>query len=161
MGFVKVYVKKQIQLDKMNVGQKEMLALSSLGLRSIKERVQNAQNTQDGPAKPLARGYAVAKMKMRGIQKATGVPVRPISNRRDLTLTGKMLANLGIRSVSENRAFSGWTSLKERLKATNNQRLEAFVDFSPKNTKVVFELAQKLVAGRVKRLVITRGGVVR
>ena len=165
MGFIKAFVKKQIQLDKMNIGQKEMFRMANVGVADIKNRATAALNANDAPSKPLTKGYAIKKAKVRRTQiaaQSAGLPIgRVISGKRDLMLTGDMMRNLSVRSVSENRAYAGWTTLSQRKKAANNERLEHFIDFSPKNEQTVHRFAQKIVSDRVKRLVITKGGVIR
>jgi hypothetical protein len=148
---VKIYVKKQIRVDRLNFNQRQMLKLGTVGVAGVIARAQSATNVADSAAKPLSRGYAIRKSKLRGGQKLAGAVggSRAITNKRDLTLTGSMLGNLKVRTVSENRASAGWSTLKDRQKARNNERLEHFIDFSPRNTAKVVEAAERILGAEL------------
>lgn len=159
MASVRVYVKKKIELSRLNFDQKQMVTLGTIGLGSIKARVGNALNPNDAPARPLTRRYAIRKSRLRGLQKFVGPTfggTRAITNKRDLTLTGNMLRNLRLSTVSENKVSMRWSVQKERQKAANNQRLDPFVDFSPKNVKAVADNAGHLLANLIGRLVVRK-----
>ena len=95
-------------------------------------------------AKPLSRYYAIRKTKMGK------------GNRRNLMLTGDMLRNFQVRTVSENKAKASNSTRKDRIKAWITQKIEPWVVFSPKNREVVHQTAQKLLAEIAPRLVIER-----
>lgn len=157
MASIRVYVKKKIEVTRMNFGQKSMLKMGTVGLAAIKDRVKRAIGPTDGPTKPLTRRYAIRKMRLRGtVQRlnegGTGT-VSTLSNRRDLHYTGSMMRNLTVRTVSENRVGMNWTSRIQRMKAANNQRLDRFIDFSPSNIRDVLGVCQKLVAELVPKLI--------
>ncbi len=78
------------------------------------------------------------------------------TNKRDLTLTGSMLRELSVRSVSENTARAGWTTSLNRQKAANNDRVERFIDFSPKNEQQVVESAGQILKSVAGRLIKVR-----
>lgn len=159
MSSIRVYVKKKIEVGRMNFDQKQMLTLGTIGLGSIKTRIQAALNTNDGPSKPLTRHYAIRKSRLRGVQKNTGGVLggaRAITNKRDLTLTGEMMRNLRVSSVSENTAKSTWSTVLNRAKATNNQRLDPFIDFSPRNVKAVMDNAGQILSNLIGRLVLNK-----
>lgn len=160
MASVRVYVKRKIEVGRMNFGQRAMLKVGTTGLAAIKDRVKRAINPQDGPAKPLSKRYAIRKMRLRGtIQKlnegGSGV-VQSLTNKRDLHFTGSMMRNLTVRSVSEYKALAAWTSRLQRLKAANNQRLDRFIDFSPRNVDAVTKVVQHQVAELVPKLIKTK-----
>lgn len=144
MASIRVFVKKQIEVGRMNFGQKQMLKLGTVGLADVKRRVARAQNDQDAASKPLNRRYATRKKKLGR------------SIRRDLTLTGNLLQSWQVRTVSESRASAGWSTLKNRQKARENQRIEDFVSFSPNNVRAVMKAAGQVVAELVPRLVKTK-----
>ena len=95
-------------------------------------------------AKPLTKRYAIWKTKIgRG-------------NRRNLILTGDMLRNFQVRTVSENKAKASNSTRKDRIKAWITSKIEPWAVFSPKNRVVVHDTAQKLLAEIAPRLVIER-----
>ena len=77
-------------------------------------------------------------------------------NRRNLMLTGDMLRNFQVRTVSENRAKASNSTRKDRVKAWITQKIEPWVIFSPKNREIVNQTAQKMLAEIAPRLVIER-----
>ena len=144
MASVRIYQKKEARLDRLNVRQAQMFKIGNVGLASVKNRLAAAQGPNDGAAKPLSRYYAIRKTKMgRG-------------NRRDLMLTGNMLRNFQVRTVSENKAKASNSTRKDRIKAWITSKIEPWAVFSPKNRVVVHETAQKLLAEIAPRLVIER-----
>lgn len=158
MAFVKLYVKKEPQFGKLNLSQQQMAKIGAVGVGSVINRARDARNATDQPAKPLTRRYAIRKSKLRRSQKITefvGGGLK-ITNKRDLTLTGDMLRNLSVRSVSENAARAGWTTLKNRQKARNNERLEHWIDFSPKNTADTINAASLALKEQAGRLIKVR-----
>ena len=58
-------------------------------------------------------------------------------NRRNLMLTGDMLRNFQVRTVSENKAKASNSTRKDRIKAWITSKIEPWVVFSPKNREVV------------------------
>ena len=144
MASVRIYQKKQIRLDLLNFKQTAMFKIGNVGLAAVKNRLAAAQGPTDGQAKPLSTYYAVRKTKMGK------------GNRRDLMLTGDMLRNFLVRTVSENKAKASNSTRKDRIKAWITQKIEPWVIFSPKNREVVHQTAQKLLAEIAPRLVIER-----
>ena len=59
---VRVYVKKQLRLEKLTVMQKEMYALGNAGLASIIARVSSAKGSNDQPAAPLKESWRRIKL---------------------------------------------------------------------------------------------------
>jgi hypothetical protein len=144
MASVRIYHKKQARLDRLTVRQHQMFKIGNVGLASVKNRLAAAQGPNDGAAKPLSRYYAIRKTKMgRG-------------NRRDLMLTGDMLRNFQVRTVSENKAKASNSTRKDRVKAWITNKIEPWAVFSPKNRQVVHQTAQKLIAEIAPRLPVER-----
>jgi hypothetical protein len=144
MPSVRIYQKKEVRLDRLNIKQAQMFKIGNVGLASVKNRLAAAQGPTDGAAKPLSRLYAIRKTKMgRG-------------NRRDLMLTGDMLRNFMVRTVSENKAKASNSTRKERVKAWITNKIEPWAVFSPKNRIVVQQTAQQVLNEIAPRLAIER-----
>ncbi len=142
MASVRVFVKKEIRLDRLNFSQRQMFSIGNVGVAAVKGRVQAALGPSDSGAKPLSRYYAIKKTKMgRG-------------NRRNLVLTGNMLRNFMVRTVTERRAVASNTTRKDREKARANERIEPWVVFSPKNKAAVTKATQQVFQESCKRLVM-------
>jgi len=144
MPSVRVYQKKQIRLDLLNFRQHQMFQIGTVGVAAVKNRVTAAQGPTDAPAKPLTKRYAIQKSKL------------GLGNRRNLTFTGDLLRNFQVRTVSENRARSGLSTRKDRIKAWVNQKIEPWVVFSPKNRAAVREATRRMLAEMTPRLVVER-----
>ena len=145
MASVRIYQKEEARIDRLSVRQHQMFKIGNVGVASVKNRLAAAHGPTDGPAKPLSKYYAVRKTKMGK------------GNRRNLMLTGDMLRNFQVRTVSENKAKASNSTRKDRIKAWITQKIEPWVIFSPKNREVVQQTAQKLLAEIAPRLVIERG----
>ena len=144
MASVRIYQKKEVRLDRLNIRQTQMFKIGNVGLASVKNRLAAAQGPNDGAAKSLSRYYAIRKTKMgRG-------------NRRDLMLTGNMLRNFMVRTVSENRAKASNSTRKDRVKAWITNKIEPWAVFSPKNRIVVQQTAQQVLNEIAPRLAIER-----
>ena len=144
MASVRIYQKKEVRLDRLNIKQAQMFKIGNVGLASVKNRLAGAQGPNDGAAKPLSRYYAIRKTKMgRG-------------NRRDLMLTGDMLRNFMVRTVSENKAKASNSTRKDRVKAWITTKIEPWAVFSPKNRIVVQQTAQQVLNEIAPRLAIER-----
>jgi hypothetical protein len=144
MASVRIYQKKEARIDRLNVKQAQMFKIGNVGLASVKNRLAAAQGPTDSAAKPLSRYYAIRKTKMGK------------GNRRNLMLTGNMLRNFQVRSVSENKAKVSNSTRKDRIKAWITSKIEPWAVFSPKNRVVVHDTAQKLLAEIAPRMVIER-----
>jgi hypothetical protein len=189
MAFVKLFVKKEPQFEKLNFSQQQMARIGTVGVSTVVARAASARNANDQPAKPLSKAYAIRKSLLRsrqlsagsaGLSDVTVATTRKVrtkgggfrirrsystigtgsgalrTNKRDLTLTGSMLRELSIRSVSENVARAGWTTSPNRQKASNNDRVEKFIDFSPKNEQQVLESAGQVLKSVAGRLIKVR-----
>ena len=144
MASVRIYQKKEVRLDRLNIKQAQMFKIGNVGLASVKNRLAAAQGPTDGAAKPLSRLYAIRKTKMgRG-------------NRRDLMLTGDMLRNFMVRTVSENKAKASNSTRRDRVKAWITNKIEPWAVFSPKNRMVVQQTAQQVLNEIAPRLAIER-----
>jgi len=144
MASVRIYQKKEVRLDRLNIRQAQMFKIANVGLASVKNRLAAAQGPNDGAAKPLSRYYAIRKTKMGK------------GNRRNLMLTGDMLRNFMVRTVSENKAKASNSTRKDRVKAWITSKIEPWAVFSPKNRVVVQQTAQKLLTELAPRLVLER-----
>ena len=141
---VRIWQRKQLRLDHLTFRQRDMVQVGAAGLLAVKQRLAAAKGPGDSPAKPLTKRYAIRKSKLRK------------GNLRDLWLTGKMLKNLTLRTVSENSSKAALTSRKERIKGLANTRVEPWVVFSPKNKIAVMEKAKQVFLEAKKRLIISK-----
>jgi len=117
MPTVRVYVRKQLRLDRLNFKQRQMYELGGVGVAAVKERLAAARGPTDAPAKPLTKRYAIYKTRLGK------------GNRRNLRLTGDLLDNFQVRTVSENRAKATVSTRKNRIKAWVNQKREPWMVF--------------------------------
>ena len=147
---VRIWQRKQLRLDRLTFRQRDMVQIGATGLLAVKQRLTAAQGPGDGPAKTLTKRYAIRKSKLRK------------GNLRDLWLTGRMLKNLTLRTVSENSSKAALTSRKERIKGLANARIEPWLVFSPKNRLAVMEKAKQVFLEVKNRLIVSRStGAVR
>lgn len=144
MPSVRIYQKKQIRLDRLNIRQHQMFKIGNVGVAAVKNRVTAALGPEDSSAKPLTKRYAIRKTRLGK------------GNRRNLTFTGDMLRNFMVRTVSENKAKASLSTRKDRIKAWVNQKLEPWAVFSPKNREAVVEAARRVVNEMKARLVLER-----
>ena len=110
----------------------QMMQLAQFGVDVIKRRVSLGIGSADGTMPGLKRGYAIRK------QRAGA------GNRRNLQLTGAMLSNFTVRSVSATRATMGITSQKERIKALANERRAPWFGWSARDLVELIKLAEIL-----------------
>lgn len=149
-GRIKVYVKKQIRLDRLDFSQRQMFTLGNVGLASRKNEIDQALNANGTTAKPLTKRYAIYKSRISKITQGRG------RNVRDLRYTGDMLREWSVRTVSDKQAVAAWTTRKGRIKARANESKESFISWSPRNTEDVTRVGQQLIEGSKQRLVIER-----
>ena len=144
MPSVRVFQKKQIRLDRLNFRQQQMFKVGTVGVAAVKNRLAAAQGPDDSPAKPLTKRYAILKTKLgRG-------------NRRNLYLTGDMLRNFQVRTVSENKAKASNSTRKDRIKAWINSKIEPWIVFSPKNKTAVVNATNQILREAAPRLVLEK-----
>jgi hypothetical protein len=141
---VRVWQKKQIRLDLLNFKQNQMFKVGNVGVAAVKNRLSAGLGPADSAAKPLTKRYAIWKSKLRK------------GNRRNLTLSGDMLRNLAVRTVSENRASAGLSTRKDRIKAWINQKIEPWLVFSSRNKAAVLEATNRVLKEMVPRLAVER-----
>ena len=144
MASVRVFFKKQVRIDQMNFRQQAMFKIATVGVASVKNRLAAAQGPTDSAAKPLTRRYAIQKTKLGR------------SNRRDLMLTGDMLRNFQVRTVSDNKAKASTSTRKDRLKGWINQKIEPWVVFSPRSEAAVAEAARRVLREMQPKLILER-----
>jgi len=147
---VRVYVKKQIRLDRLDFQQREMFKLATVGLASRKDEIGRALNANGGPAKPLTKRYAMRKSRVTKRGQGRG------RNVRDLHLSGDMLREWSVRTVSTRQAVSSWTTRKGRIKAAANERIESFISWSRRNANDVVRAGNIMLNEVKRRLVIER-----
>ncbi len=141
MAMVKIWYRRKLRLDHLTFEQKQMVEIGSAALLDVKRRLSQAKGPTDGPAKPLTKRYAIYKSKLRR------------GNRRNLFLTGDMLKNLTLRTVSENFARAGLTSDKQRVKGWSNMKKEIWLVFSPANVAAATRKAREVFDHMVEILV--------
>ena len=144
MASVRVFYKKQVRIDRMNFRQQAMLKIGSVGVATVKNRLAAALDSNDAPSKPLTKGYARQKTRL------------GLGDNRNLMLTGDMLRNFQVRTVSDNQAKANNSSRKGRLKAWVNQKIEPWVLFSPKNRKETQAAAAKVLQEMAPTLLLER-----
>jgi hypothetical protein len=144
MASVRVFYKKQVRIDQMNFRQQSMLKIGTVGVAAVKNRLAAAQGPTDSSAKPLTKRYAIRKMQLGK------------GNRRNLMMTGDMLRNFQVRTVSDNKAKANNSTRKDRLKAWINQKIEPWVVFSPKNKAAVAESARRVLLDMKPKLLLER-----
>ena len=54
MASIRVFVKKQIEVGRMNFGQKQMLKLGTVGLADVKRRISRAITSGSGMFWPVS-----------------------------------------------------------------------------------------------------------
>jgi hypothetical protein len=145
MASVRIYQKKQIRLDTLNVKQKQMFKLGTVSVASVRNRLALAQGPNDTPAKPLTKRWAIRKSKARK------------GNRRNLMYTGDMLRHFGVRTVTEKTAKARVAGgRKNSIKAWMNNKIEPWCVFSQKNLADVHRVWQVLVNEMGRRFVVER-----
>ena len=141
---VRIYQKKQLIFNQLSFQHRDMVKVGTVGVAAMKNRLEAAHGPSDGPAKPLTKRYAIYKTRLGK------------GNRRNLRLTGRMLDNFMLRTVTENSAKASLTSRKERIKGWANQKIEPWVVLSPKNQAAVREAARRVMAEAKDRLLVER-----
>ena len=92
----------------------------------------------------LTKRYAIQKTKLgRG-------------NRRNLMMTGDMLRNFQVRTVSDNKAKASNSTRKDRLKAWINNKIEPWIVFSGRNRTAVLEATNRILIENKSRLVVEK-----
>lgn len=99
--------------------------IAETAIQAEHDRVIEAVNVFDRPAKPLAHRYATIKKRQGG---------KPI---RDLTLTGDMLRSRTIESVDGNEIKIAFADDREAEKAFKNDQIEPMTGLSPRDEEKV------------------------
>ena len=141
---VRIYQKKQLIFNQLSFRHQDMVKIGTVGVAAMKNRLEAARGPSDGSAKPLTKRYAIYKTRLGK------------GNRRNLRLTGRMLNNFMLRTVTEKSAKASLTSRKERIKGWANQKIEPWVVLSPKNQTAVREAARRVLAEAKDRLLVER-----
>ena len=144
MPSIRVYQKKQIRLDRLSFRQTQMFKVGNVGVAAVKNRVAAAQGPTDSSAKPLTKRYAIWKTKIGK------------GNRRNLMLTGDMLRNFQVRTVSENRAKASNSTRKDRIKAWITSKIEPWIVFSPRNRTAVRDAMNRVLQESKSRLLLEK-----
>jgi hypothetical protein len=141
MASVRIWQKKKLHLDPLTFRQRDMVQVGSAGLLSVFKRLSSAQGPNDGPAKPLCSSYQRYKTR------------RHMPGVRNLRLTGDMLRNLTLRTVTDNSAKAALTSRKEIDKGRGNTKREPWLVFSPQNRAAVIEKAKQIFREATARII--------
>jgi hypothetical protein len=144
MPSVRVYQKKQIRLDRLSFRQTQMFKVGNVGVAAVKNRLAAAQGPTDSAAKPLTKRYAIWKTKVGK------------GNRRNLMLTGNMLRNFQVRTVSENKAKASTSTRKDRIKAWITNKIEPWITFSPRNRSAVLDAMNRVLQESKARLLVEK-----
>src|ERR1039458_7457003 len=144
MASVRIYQKKEARIDRLSIRQAQMFKIGNVGLASVKNRLAAARGPTARPAKPLSRYYAIRKTKMGK------------GNRRNLMLTGDMLRNFQVRTVSENRAKASNSTRKDRIKAWITSKIEPWIVFSPRNRTAVRDAMNRVLQESKSRLLLEK-----
>ena len=161
MASLRIYVKKQIRLDRLNFQQRQMFELGSVGVAAVKNRLELGRGPADTSGKRLTSRYLGWKVRH------GGMPYR------NLSLSGDMLRNFAVRTVSEKQARAGVTGrgsiktgwnkkrtrmvgVENRIKAWVNQKREEWMVFSPKNKASVLEAARRMLIAAKPRMLTQR-----
>lgn len=116
----------------------QMVDLGGVFLGSMFARWDRAENVYDLPAKPLGKGYAIQKSKLRR------------GNRRNLKSTGEMRAGIGVLEANENRVVIGaFDPVIDQRIAFNNARDRQF-GASPRDMTAVADEVRDMKAVTVK-----------
>ena len=144
MPSVRVYQKKQIRLDRLSFRQTQMFKVGNVGVAAVKNRLAAAQGPTDSSAKPLTKRYAIWKTKIGK------------GNRRNLMLTGDMLRNFQVRTVSENKAKASTSTREDRIKAWITNKIEPWITFSPRNRNAVLDAMNRILQESKARLLVEK-----
>lgn len=141
-----VYVKKKMMVRYFTPSQQNMLKVGTVGLATVKNRVQKALDANDQTAPPLNRGYAVTKSRL---WRKRAV--------RDLTFTGDMMRNLQVREVTYNTAKANLSTRKDRNKGRAHAAFFAkrtgssWLAFSPTNATDTIRAAFEIFGEQFRR----------
>lgn len=122
---------KKVRLGGYGFTKYQMLQLGQFGLNDLKARVERGLGADDSKMKPLNRGYAIQKTKAGK------------GNVRNMLFTGAMLDNLSIRYADAQQVKISLTARLQRVKASANEKLQPWLQWSDSNQKKIIEKAQE------------------
>jgi hypothetical protein len=117
----------------------QMRQLGAVAIDAEKTRLAAGLNIQDIPAKPLSRGYARQKQRVRG------------SAFRDLRLTGRTLAGLSVVEASPVSVVVGFSDSEAFRRARFNESIDPMIGLSARDQEVVDVKARDIFASNVRR----------
>jgi len=150
---VRVYVKKQISIAHLSFNQTQMLKLGTVGLATVKNRVQAVKDGNDAQSPPLTTKYARRKSR---VTRRAAV--------RDLTYSGKMLNNLQVRTVSDQVAYASLSTRADRKKALFHTEFfrqrtgSGWLVFSPTSIRDTAKAAYQIFQETLRYMVKQRPG---
>jgi hypothetical protein len=145
-GRVRVYVKRQLRLDRLTFDQNKMYRIGTIAVGTVKDRVKQALNDQDARAKPLTKKYAIRKSKTKGGRAY-----------RDLTFTGDMLNSYVVRTLSGTSAVARPDKANEG-KARGNNKIERWISYSRKNVAMIVKEAEDILYEAAQQAIKTVPG---
>lgn len=145
-GWLKVYVKRQFQVDKFTFRQRQMGSLLQIGVGSRVLESKRGLNAAGGSARPLSKRYALFKTWLTKKTEGRG------RNVRDLHLTGDMMREWKVRTVSNSGAKAGWNTRKGRKKAWANEDREEFIVWSRTANQAVLRAAAQMFQSVARNL---------
>lgn len=154
---VNIYVKKKLELGKLNFTQRQMLAVGNAGLNSIKARTKKALDAEDKPARLKSRAWAKIKSRngLRNVKDLRGTGQmhtdriaafrgRVAKTKRKLKNVGHLIDQILVRRVSENRAYIVEpTTAPGRMKARGNAEM---LMLSPTDQRAIKDAAGRAFA---------------
>lgn len=145
MPFLRVYVKRRIELGRLDVPQQTMFKLGTIAVARKKESIRQGLNSAGVKAKKLSKGHAIRKAKRR------------LPQIRNLWFTGQMLNNLSVRTVSQNKAKIGFSSGIARTKALANYKIDPQIPFSDRDVNFIGESSRRLLSTELTRTLLVFG----
>lgn len=154
---VNIYVKKKLELGRLNFNQKQMLSVGNAGLNSIKARTKKALDAEDKPAKLKSKSWARIKARhgLRNVKDLRGTGQmhtdriaafrgRVAKTKRKLKNVGHLIDQILVRRVSENRAYIVEpTTAPGRMKARGNAGM---LMLSPTDQRAIKDAAGRAFA---------------
>lgn len=159
---VKVWVKKKLQLGRLDLAQRDMYQVGQDAIFAMCDRLRQGRGPTDAPAKPLSKSYSIYKGRKGKGQK------------RDLFFTGQLLASVKVRSVTGNQVWAAPGSEKRNVLraapvgskpvkgnvtnrdvARGNQKREPWFTLSPLNQRSVMAKVKTMVSRIKERLLLS------
>jgi hypothetical protein len=164
---VNVYVKRKLELGRLDYDQLRMYALGNTGLNAIKARTKKALDSEDRPAKLKSKAWAIIKSRkgLRNVKDLRGTGMmfthaiakfrgREAKRKNKLKHVGHLMDQIMVRKVSQNRAYIVEpTTAPGRMKARGNSDM---LMLSPKDQKAIKDAAARIFSENKKGLVKVR-----